>query len=123
MACPTFPNLKIRMMALTCEENFTDELTDHVNKMSFQGWAAKNKENGLNMFACPSDDPFSCFDIKKDDKAVFQTADQLGVKTKLPGNTYVLHEFPKETNYWIRSSADGRFVGFGGNPSMIVDSL
>ncbi len=46
----------------TCAESFSPELRAHVQRMQLEGWEAKNKENGIMMFACPDGgDKYSCF--------------------------------------------------------------
>ncbi|SMF22506.1 hypothetical protein [Pseudobacteriovorax antillogorgiicola] len=104
-----------------CENQVSAELKTHINRMAFLGWGARNMENGIPMFACNSSNSIDCFKQQRNGQNIFPTPQDLGIEMDLKGTTYVLHQFPESTDFWIRSSADGRFVAYGGNPSMIVD--
>jgi hypothetical protein len=112
----------------SCEDNFSDELRTHVNAMKTKGWAARNKDQGIPMFACTAaNDPRSCFGQKKaDGKDIFPKSEDLEYARtwKAAGTTIrMIHEMPHETSFWSRNSADGRFVASGGGEdgAFVVD--
>lgn len=104
----------------TCTESFSPELRDHVRRMQLEGWEAKNKENGIMMFACDAGgDKYACFNQRyAEGGAIFPEA-----AATVFGTTWnrdfpeaklrVLRILPYDTSYWMRSSADGRFVANG----------
>jgi hypothetical protein len=99
------------------------EFQDYVRRMSEggQGWEHVNMARGLTMFACVDHDKHACFTQKgKDGQDIFPLRDEWKAP-ELPGHMRILYQYDEATQYWIRSSADGRFVGNGGEPSAIVD--
>jgi hypothetical protein len=103
----------------TCTDDFAG-LKDHVRSLKSTNWSAVNRENRLPMFACGTDNPLECFNQKTaDGKDIFpesRTTD-LG-KTWSPSedNFRIARQLDYKTFYWMRSSADGRFVADGGGP-------
>lgn len=84
-------------------------LANHLDDMQFDGWGARNEEAGINMFGCTSNDPLSCFqDSKYPELESWNTTDVEGAKL------ISVAEFEFSTSFWMRTSADGRFVGNGG---------
>ncbi len=78
----------------------------HLDDMEFEGWHAKNVEKGINMFGCDGTDGQNCF-------AGFDRV--AGASDEVAGNELVLLKtFDFNTSYWMRASADGRFIGNGG---------
>lgn len=104
-----------------CEASITPKLKSHIFRMQFQGWAARNQDNNINMFACAYQNPLDCFKMRKNGKELFPLASQDTFVPTITSSNRVIHEFAHTTDYWIRSSADGRFVAYGGSPSYIVD--
>jgi hypothetical protein len=112
----------------SCENMISDELKAHVNSMKTKGWAARNKDQQVKMFACTeANDATSCFGQKKDDgKDIFPETESLdyGRGWKAAGSKMrLLHEMPHATSFWSRNSADGRFVSSGGGDegAFVVD--
>ena len=112
----------------SCETMLSDELKSHINAMKTKGWAARNKDQRIPMFACSvANEPRRCFDQKKDDgKDIFPTVDTLDYARtwKAAGTTMrMIHEMPHETSFWSRNSADGRFMSAGGGEdgAFVVD--
>ncbi|MBX3188758.1 MAG: hypothetical protein KF819_17200 [Labilithrix sp.] len=112
----------------SCEPLFGGELARHIEEMKTKGWAARNKEQAVPMFACPTaNEPEKCFTQKKpDDADLFPKSTEVDfAKTWAPGETTVrlLHEMPHETSFWSRNSADGRFISSGGGEdgAFVVD--
>jgi hypothetical protein len=100
------------------------KVKEHVTRMSVEGegWEYINLARGVPMFACEGTDKANCFQQKNGADDIFPVqADWLN--TGVSGTVRKLHTYSKSTDYWIRSSADGRFVGSGGfyNNSAIVD--
>lgn len=82
---------------------------NHLDKMEFEGWGAVNEENGINMYGCTSADPLQCFA----DAPQMSLLPQGDVKHKI----IEIKDLGFDTSFWMRSSADGRFVGNGGRGS------
>jgi len=94
----------------SCTDNVSSSMTAHVNQMATQGWRAVNKSRNLNMYGCSgSGDPQSCLG-----SLPRATSKSYGSGWEAVGTLKVLREFNGSTSYWMRSSADGRFVGNGG---------
>ena len=83
-------------------------MAQHIDDMSFDGWAARNEEAGIDMFGCVGTDYLDdCFG---DAPAVADWVDP-----EIPGARLVqVVELDFDTSFWTRSSADGRFIGNGG---------
>ncbi|MBS2014128.1 MAG: hypothetical protein JST00_14655 [Deltaproteobacteria bacterium] len=109
----------------------TDELTSHLQRMKTQGWAARNREQSVPMFACPTaNEPQRCFTQKVGEgdaaKDLFPLASSTDyAKTWAAEDTVVrvVHEMPHATSFWSRNSADGRFISSGGSSAgaFVVD--
>lgn len=97
-------------------------IRNYVRSMNEGGlnWWLANQARGINMFACPSQDSFECFTQRRQGLDIFPAMDNWKYPNRL-GKIRILHEYSKATNYWIRTSADGRFVANGGSPSAIID--
>lgn len=114
-----------------CEPLYSPELLSHIESMKTQGWAARNKEQALPMFACPeANKPELCFTQKVGEGAAAKDLFPLAAsvdyaKTWAVDGTVVriLHEMPHATSFWSRNSADGRFVASGGGEqgAFVVD--
>ncbi len=96
----------------------------HVNSMATTGWRAVNLQNGLPMFGCADvKDPRFCLaDYPLAGEEAFST----GWAANVPDQQIrILRESGYVSNFWTRSSADGRFVAngaaSGGANSRIVD--
>jgi hypothetical protein len=83
-------------------------LENHVDDMQFDGWGARNQENGINMFGCTGSDPLNCFEDGYTEKADW--AHEAVANSRV----VEIRDLGFDTSYWMRSSADGRFVGNGG---------
>ncbi|MGE0547953.1 MAG: PPC domain-containing protein [Kofleriaceae bacterium] len=93
----------------TCTPSISSEVSSHVSAMSTQGWAAKNRSAGLAMYGCGSStDPRQCLTslANVESKSYGQGWTKFGTLR-------VLRELSFNTYYWMRSSADGRFIGNG----------
>jgi len=102
----------------TCTDDFT-ALKEHVRAVKSVNWAAVNKGQRMPMFACTSENSLECFNQQKDGKDIFPNADATEYgKGWSPGEDTirVLRALEYKTHFWMRSSADGRFVANGGGP-------
>jgi hypothetical protein len=99
-----------------CVPNLTDELKQHVADMKTQGWGARLADDSTPMFGCGS--ASEAIECLKGFPAVSDRWPNAGVAQTMR----MLRDFPK-TNYWIRSSADGRFVGYGQETSAAIVDL
>ena len=79
---------------------------DHLDDMQFEGWHARNVEAGINMFGCDGTDGQNCFDGFE--RPGFESSAIEG------HSAVVVANFEFNTSYWMRTSADGRFIGNGG---------
>lgn len=92
----------------------------HVKRMSEEGegWNFVNLARGVPMFACEG---AACFQNQIDGKDVFQKMDGI-VSGK--GEVRKLFTLNERSNFWARSSADGRFVAYGSSPlSTVIDLM
>jgi hypothetical protein len=92
------------------------QIATHVTAMATTGWRQVNRDAGINMFGCQgaatTRDCLSTFPLS--------TANpwSTGWTSAAPGQKIrILRELNYGTNFWTRSSADGRFVSHGGNSS------
>lgn len=102
----------------TCETNISYDLRQHVLESNLNGWQARNRENGIMMFACPNNDSLNCFTQKSvDGSDLFTNAATApigaGWNRDFASTIRILYRIPYATDFWMRSSADGRFVGNG----------
>lgn len=99
-----------------CTPKTTPELAAHLTAMKSGGWGARLSDQATPMFGCgASTNALECLGQLPDTTATFGSPN---VDQKLRQ----LHKQPLSSRYWIRSSADGRYVGFGmRTSSKIVD--
>jgi len=91
----------------TCEDYLAPAMADHIDEMQYEGWQAINEENGIRMFACDGTETATeCF---KDGRFPLR-----GEWVGEVGNLHQVRDLGFRTSFWMRSSADGRFVGNGG---------
>jgi hypothetical protein len=92
-----------------CQETAPSaDLLAHLDKMKAEGWGARLAELATPMFGCgPSGGALGCLTAQADVTAQFAEAAAGTQKVRQ------LHRQGLQSNYWIRSSADGRYVGFG----------
>jgi hypothetical protein len=90
-----------------CVQSISPALASHVAQMKTEGWGARLADASTPMFGCKEtgDPATACLGDLAD--VTTQVGEQ-GVDQTMRQ----LRAMPK-TSYWVRSSADGRFVGFG----------
>jgi hypothetical protein len=103
----------------TCTPFVSNELSSHVRQMELAGWQARNEESGIMMFACGSSDKLACFnqkDSEENDIFPVARATTFGAQWQqdFPNSQMrIVHKLDFTINYWMRTSADGRFIGNG----------
>jgi hypothetical protein len=104
----------------TCTQSITPAVQQHVTAMSTQGWGAINRGANLRMFGCGnSTNPLECLTSSPEAKSK-----SYGSGWSVLGKLRVLRELTFNTFFWMRSSADGRFVAngaTGGDGGVISD--
>ena len=95
----------------SCTPSIKPEMAAHQTQMSTQGWSALNRQANINMYGCTgSSDPRSCLTA-----APTAQSKAYGTGWAKTGTLRVIRELAFSTYYWMRSSADGRFVANGGS--------
>lgn len=105
-----------------CRDDFAG-LKARASEVKTQTWAAKNFSKRMPMFACPAPNPdqpvspTACFTQQKDGKDIFEDSANTDFGkgwAKDGSHIRVLREFTAPNSFWVRTSADGRFVATGG---------
>jgi hypothetical protein len=100
----------------SCTDDFT-QLRAHAIEIKNKSWESQNIDARVPMFACDaSDASLDCFSQKRDGKDIFPSAATLDyAKSWAINNSTVriLRELQYKTYFWMRQSADGRFVANG----------
>lgn len=108
----------------TAEETFIGKnVKAHIaaQNSSGQTWAKRNEASHLPMFACHNAHTLQCFTQKlPNGRDVFPVRYNL-LDHGMVGMVRELHTLDKQPDFWVRSSADGRFFSGGGSPSFILD--
>jgi hypothetical protein len=96
----------------SCTPSITSAVSTHVSAMATQGWRAVNASNDLSMYGCGgSSDPRQCMgSLPRANSKSYGSQWETGT----PGVLKIAREFEGSTSYWMRTSADGRFIGNGG---------
>ena len=102
----------------TCTEDFAG-LKAHASAVKNDNWTAKNLARRMPDFACAPDatSHTACFKQQKDGKDIFPDAESQAFSKgwAQDGSTMrVLRDFTSPNSFWVRTSADGRFVATGG---------
>ncbi len=85
-------------------------VSSHLSDMSFDGWAAVNADNGINMFGCGTENPLQCF--------TSGFTDRTSTWGNSVGTVREVKELGFRSSFWTRSSPDGRFIGNGGGSDL-----
>lgn len=108
-----------------CVDDF-EQVKARTSEVKNQTWAAKNFSNRMPMFGCPAPNPenpvspTNCFAQQRDGKDIFPKAVEQEFSRTWPqagSNIRILREFSAPNSFWVRTSADGRFVATGGGRS------
>jgi hypothetical protein len=104
----------------TCTAAISPLVSQHATDLATTGWAAVNRAANVRMFGCgTATDPRQCLTSQPD-----ATTKPYGAGWANSGHLRVLRELSFNTYYWMRSSADGRFVAngaTGGDGGVISD--
>jgi len=93
----------------SCTPSISSEMMAHQTAMQTQGWTARNRQAGMNMYGCSgSTDPRACLGSVPNAEGK-----SYGAGWAKTGTLRVLRELSFGTYYWMRSSPDGRFVANG----------
>ncbi len=91
----------------SCTPRKTNELFQHIARMRTEGWGMRLADLATPMFGCAgATHATSCL----------STFPDLSERVGAAGVDQVVRQLrvlPFESHYWLRTSADGRFVGFG----------
>ena len=104
----------------TCTQSITPAVSAHATALATTGWSSVNRTNNMLMYGCGSaTDPRQCL-------TSLPTAQSkpYGAGWANSGTLRVLRELSFNTYYWMRSSADGRFIAngaTGGDGAVISD--
>ncbi|HEU4406836.1 MAG TPA: hypothetical protein VFS43_16330 [Polyangiaceae bacterium] len=101
----------------SCDETTAaPELLQHIARMKTEGWGARLAELATPMFGCGgATNPLDCLASFGDMTATYG-------EPAAPQTLRFLRKQGLVSHYWVRSSADGRYVGFGLNTAgRIVD--
>jgi hypothetical protein len=99
-----------------CQFNVSPELSAHIARMKTDGWGARLAAASTPMAGCgASTDPTQCLTSFPD---LTSTWGAEGTNQKLRQ----MRKLSFTSDYWVRSSPDGRFTSFGGSPSRIIDN-
>lgn len=99
----------------TCTAQTTPALATHLATMKTAGWGARLADLSTPMFGCGSGSGLGCLGTLPE---VTSTYGAPNVTQKLRK----LHAQDLASHYWVRSSADGRYLGYGdNNASKIID--
>lgn len=90
-----------------CHPSTTPQLAEHIRAMQAGGWGARLAEQATPMYGCGAST--NAKDCLSDHADVTASHGAPGVAQTMRS----LRSQPLESNYWIRSSADGRYVAFG----------
>jgi hypothetical protein len=101
-----------------CVDKIDPALTAHVKTMAKEGWAARHREQSIVMFGCgAASKATDCLTSLPDATARYGTS-------KVAQTIRELRAVPFISHYWVRSSVDGRYMGFGLNStsgSRVID--
>ena len=105
----------------SCTNSFF-RLRQHAIDVRTENWSTHNRDAQLASFGCasPSANPLTCFTQQSGttDKFPRAGATAYGAGWELEGSSVrVLRELGYRTYFWMRTSADGRFVANGGGPA------
>jgi hypothetical protein len=104
----------------TCTQSITTGVQQHVSAMATNGWQAVNRGANLRMYGCgTSTNPRECLTSSPN-----ASSKSYGNTWTTTGTLRVLRELSFNTFFWMRSSADGRFVAngaTGGSGGVISD--
>lgn len=91
-----------------CQPSITPALRTHMTKMYTEGWAARLADAATPMFGCGTGSGQECLATFADITSTWSTPTANQMLRKL-------RDVPFRSHWWIRSSPDGKFTGFGLN--------
>lgn len=113
---------------LTCTPSLSPQLSQHLDHMRYLGWQAENHNRGLAMFGCtPTTATKDCLGQRDPHggQELFPTVANDPTISQPPaaviGNWRKLFAINATSRYWLRTSADGRFVAYATATGRIHD--
>jgi hypothetical protein len=103
--------LPVDPQPMTCDAGISSDVAAHVATMKTTGWRAVNADNHMDMYDCgTATDPRNCLADK-----LIGSAQPYGTKWDVAGagQLRVLKDVTYHSEYWSRSSPDGRFIAHG----------
>jgi hypothetical protein len=98
-----------------CETSISPAVGQHLAAMKNEGWGARLADQSLALFGCGDKAGVECLTDLEDVSATWSA----------PGSNQTLRKLrnvPFRSHWWIRSSPDGRYTGFGlNNAAKIID--
>jgi hypothetical protein len=104
----------------TCTQSISSAVSQHADQLATTGWSSVNRGNNMRMFGCGSaTNPRQCLTSLPEAQSK-----SYGGGWANSGTLRILRELSFNTYYWMRSSADGRFIAngaTGGDGGVISD--
>lgn len=98
-----------------CRPSTNPALAAHLREMKSDGWGARLADSSTTMYGCGD---------SKDARACLADLEDITAAYTAPGAEQTLRrvrDLPFRSRFWVRSSADGRYAGFGASPAKIID--
>jgi hypothetical protein len=98
-----------------CQASITPALRTHMTTMNTDGWGARLADAATPMFGCGEGSGEACLTTYPDITSTWSTPNANQTLRKL-------RDVPFRSHWWIRSSPDGKFTGFGlNNAAKLID--
>ena len=98
-----------------CRASITPALRNHMTAMHTDGWGARLADAATPMFGCGEGSGEACLTSFADISSTWSAPDANQTLRKL-------RDVPFRSHWWIRSSPDGKFTGFGlNNSAKLID--
>lgn len=99
-----------------CQASITPALRTHMTTMHTDGWAARLADQATPMFGCGEGGAAQCLSTFPDISSTWSTPNANQTLRKL-------RDVPFRSHWWIRSSPDGKYTGFGlNNAAKLIDN-
>ncbi|MFO0737342.1 MAG: hypothetical protein U0270_15740 [Labilithrix sp.] len=99
-----------------CHASLTPALRTHMTKMATEGWGARLADAATPMFGCGDGAADQCLKTFPDITTTWSTSNANQTLRKL-------RDVPFRSHWWIRSSPDGKYTGFGlNNSAKLIDN-
>lgn len=100
-----------------CQTRITPALKEYLGQAKGDGWNARHIEASTTMFGCgEATDPLECL-------TEFPDVSEAWGAEGVPQTLRSIRSFNRRSNWQVRGSADGRYIGFGYNNSARIYDL